>query len=165
MRQKTSSVFILCVEVCCCYWGYSQLSMITWVTFVGWWMYTSSLFSVDLKSHDWRRKSVAIELYDPAAHAVNKSCYCSTLGHIPHVLIFFSFFFFHVVYFFTELPTLLILCYSLIDFSVSLPAFSENSLQISLNIKILLKKSLFTMPNWISYTTEYVCTCLRCGML
>lgn len=74
---------------------------------------------------------------------------------------FFLFFFFSCcVFFFTDLPTLLILCYSLIDFFVSLPALSEHSLQISLNIKILLKKSLFTIRNWISYTTEYVCTWL-----
>lgn len=51
----------------------------------------------------------------------------------------FFFFFFMLCIFFTELPTFLILSYSLIDFSVSLPALSENSLQISLNIRILLK--------------------------
>lgn len=67
-----------------------QLIRITWLAFVGWWMYNSILFSVDLRNYDWRRKSVGTEHNDLAARAVGKySYYCSTLGHISHILRFF----------------------------------------------------------------------------
>lgn len=95
-----------------------------------------------LKKTWLKEKSVGTEPNDLAAHVVNKySHYCSTLGHIPHILrVFVAFPPLSCLYFLTELPSLPILWYSVIGFSVFLQALSGNSMQISLNIKILLKK-------------------------
>lgn len=88
-------------------------------------------------------------------------CYCSTLGHIPQVLILFFFLF---VYFLAELWSIPILWYSSQVLCVfTCPQWKQFSNLIEHQNP--LKKSLFTVANWITCTTEYVCTWLQCGKL